>query len=222
MAAHYHVGAMHPFDDGNGRTARALEAFMLRRAGVNEMVMVSLSNYYYEHMDEYLAALSESRSRGHDLTPFLRFALPAVAERCNALAAEIATHNKRVLYREFAQSLFGRLRSPRRRALAERQMRILQVLLEFGPESPSDSLARVLTHYEDLKYPERAFARDLYDLLRLSAVTLSGHRVAADLDWPRKFSDSELLEKYERMPSVSAAGNPAVADLSWLLGRRGR
>ena len=89
MAAHYHVGAMHPFDDGNGRTARALEAFMLRRAGVNDMVMVSLSNYYYEHMEEYLAALYDSRSLGHDLTPFLRIALPAVAERCNALAAEI-------------------------------------------------------------------------------------------------------------------------------------
>lgn len=28
MAAHYHIGAMHPFGDGNGRTARALEAFM--------------------------------------------------------------------------------------------------------------------------------------------------------------------------------------------------
>ena len=222
MAAHYHIGAMHPFDDGNGRAARALEAFMLRRASVNDMVMVSLSNYYYEHMEEYLAALSESRSRGHDLTPFLRFALPAVAERCNALAAEIATHNKRVLYREFAQSLFGRLRNPRRRALAERQLRIIEVLLDSGPESPSDSLARVLTHYEDLKYPERAFARDLYDLLRLSAITLSGNRIAADLDWPRKCSESELLERYERMPSVSSAGNPAVADLSWLLGRRRR
>ena len=219
MASHYHIGAMHPFDDGNGRTARALEAFMLRRAGVNGMVMVSLSNYYYEHMDEYLAALSESRSRGHDLTPFLEFALPAVAERCDALASEIATRNKRVLYREFAQSLFGRLRSPRRRALAERQMRIIEVLLDSGPESPSDSLARVLTHYEDLKYPERAFARDIYDLLRLSAITLSGNRIAADLDWPQKFSESGLLERYERMPSASSAGHPAVADLSWLLGR---
>ena len=148
MAAHYHIGAMHPFDDGNGRTARALEAFMLRKAGVNDMVMVSLSNYYYEHMDEYLAALSESRSRGHDLTPFLRFALPAVAERCDMLAEEIATHNKRVLYREFAQSLFGRLRSPRRRALAERQLRIIEALLEFGPVTLAGLLDRVWMHYE--------------------------------------------------------------------------
>ena len=76
MAAHYHIGAMHPFDDGNGRTARALEAFMLRRQAVNDMVMVSLSNYYYEHRQEYLAALYDSRQSGHDLTPFLTFALP--------------------------------------------------------------------------------------------------------------------------------------------------
>ena len=109
MAAHYHIGAMHPFDDGNGRTARALEAFMLRQAGVNDMVMVSLSNYYYEHRQEYLAALYDSRQSGHDLTPFLTFALPAITERCNALADEIVTHNKRLLYREFAHSLFGLL-----------------------------------------------------------------------------------------------------------------
>ena len=220
MAAHYHVGAMHPFDDGNGRTARALEAFMLRRAGVNDVVMVSLSNYYYEHMQEYLAALYDSRSRGHDLTPFLEFALPAVAERCDALAAEIATHNKRVLYREFAQSLFGRLRSPRRRALAERQMGIIEVLLDSGPVSPSDSWDRVLRYYSDLKHPERALARDLNELLHLSAITLMGNLISADLDWPRKFSESELLERYERMPSASSTSHPAMADLSWLLGRR--
>ena len=121
MAAHYHLGAMHPFGDGNGRTARAVEAFMLRQAGVNDRVMVSLSNYYYNHKDEYLGALFESRQSGHDLTPFLRFALPAVAERCNAVAEQILVNHNRLLFREFARSLFGRLRSPRRRVLAERQ-----------------------------------------------------------------------------------------------------
>ena len=220
MASHYHIGAMHPFDDGNGRTARALEAFMLRRAGVNDMVMVSLSNYYYEHMDEYLAALSESRSRGHDLTPFLEFALPAVAERCDALASEIATRNKRVLYREFAQSLFGRLRSPRRRALAERQMRIIEVLLDSESLSLPDLWNRVRSHYANLKYPARAFLRDVRGLIALSAIVYSDRHVTIDLDWPRKFSESGLLERYERMPSAPSAGQPAMAELSQLLGRR--
>ena len=220
MAAHYHLGAMHPFGDGNGRTARALEAFMLREAGVNDMVMVSLSNYYYEHVEEYLAALYDSRNSGHDLTPFLRFALPAVAERCNALATEIVTHNKRLLYREFARSLFGRLRSPRRRALAERQLRIIETLLDSGSMSASDLVQQVWVHYMGLKHPSRALGRDLSGLLSLSAIVVSGDgAVAVDLDWPRQFSESELLERYERMPSAAPI-HPAMAELTRLLGPR--
>ena len=217
LAAHYHLGAMHPFDDGNGRTARALEAFMLRAAGVNDMVMVSLSNYYYEHEGEYRAALYLSRERGHDLTPFLLFALPAVVERCNALAEEIAVRNKRVLYREFAQSLFGRLRSARRRALAERQLRIIDALLDDSPGNVGDFVPQLLMHYRDLKFPERALVRDLNDLIDLSAVVLRDGLFAVNLDWPQQFSQSELLERYERMPSAS--GHPAMAELSQLLGR---
>ena len=220
MAAHYHLGAMHPFDDGNGRTARALEALMLREAGVNDMVMVSLSNYYYEHKDAYLAALYESRTSGHDLTPFLTFALPAVAERCNALADEIVTHNKRLLYREFATSLFGRLRTPRRRALAERQLRIINLLLEAEDLSFDDLVVQAREHYRGLKFPGRALGRDLGGLLSLSAVALSDERIAVNLDWPQKFSESELLERYERMPSAASANHPAMAELSRLLGRR--
>ena len=220
MAVHYHIGAMHPFGDGNGRSARALEAFMLRQAGVNDMVMVSLSNYYYEHQDEYLAALHESRSNGHNLTPFLRFALPAVAERCDTLATEIVTHSKRMLYREFAQSLFGRLRTPRRRALAQRQLQIMNVLLDGSHVELNDLASRVMMYYGTLKHPIRAFARDMVGLINLGAVTYNGGQVSADLDWPQKLSESELLEQYERMPSAVHAQHPAMAELSRLLGRR--
>ena len=220
MAAHYHIGAMHPFDDGNGRTARALEAFMLRRAGVNDMVMVSLSNYYYEHQREYVAALYESRVNGHDLTPFLTFALPAIAERCNALADEIVTHNKRLLYREFARSLFGQLRSPRRRVLAERQLQLMEIMLNTGSWDLVDLVVRASTHYSSLKLPERALFRDLRELIRLSAVSLKDGQVAVDLDWPHKISQSELLDIYERMPSAASASHPAMAELSRLLGRQ--
>ena len=220
LAAHYHIGAMHSFGDGNGRTARALEAFMLRKAGVNDMVMVSLSNYYYEHQEEYLAALYESRARGHDLTPFLTFALHAVAERCNTIADEIVAHNKRTLYREFAHSLFGRLRSPRRRVLAERQLQIMEVLLDGGPLELSDLLVQVREHYTSLKFPIRAVARDLRGLLSLRAVYRDETIIAANLDWPQQFSESELLDLYENLPAAAYSGQPPVAELSRLLGHR--
>lgn len=219
MAAHYHIGAMHPFDDGNGRAARALEAFMLRSADVNNMVMVSLSNYYYERKDEYLAALWESRRSGHDLTPFLMFALPAVADRCNALAERIIANTKRTLYRQFATSLFGRLRSPRRRLLADRQLRILNLLLDGGPLDLPTLTEQAYVHYRHLKFAERALLRDLVGLLDLSAIVFSDERIAVNLDWPQQ-SEAELLERWERMPSATSAEHPAMAELSRLLGRR--
>ena len=89
LATHYHLTAMHPFNDGNGRTARAVEAFMLRQAGINAPIPVNLSDYYYAHREDYFASLYASRQRGHDITPFLEFALPAVTAQCNAVAGEI-------------------------------------------------------------------------------------------------------------------------------------
>ena len=220
MAAHYHIGAMHPFDDGNGRTARALEAFMLREAGVNDMVMVSLSNYYYENQGAYLAALYESRRRGHDLTPFLTFSLPAVTQRCSALVQEVTTHTKRLLFREFAQSLFSKLRSPRRRALAERQLRTLNLLLNAGPLSPEDWVLQAMPYYSSLKHPAKAHGRDIAGLFNLSVLEMQGDRISVNLDWPQQFSESELLERYEKMPSAAGASHPALAELSRMLGRQ--
>ena len=222
LAVHYHIGAMHPFGDGNGRTTRAVESFMLRRAGVSGLVMVSLSNYYYEHKDDYLAALAASRQAEHDLTPFLRFALPAITERCNAAAATIVDHHKRELFRQFSRSLFSKLRSPRRRVLAERQLHILDTLLESGAISNLFNLLdRTVQHYTNLKYPERALIRDMVGLMELGAIRINdAMEIEVNLDWPQQFAESDLLERYETMPAAVSATHPAMAILSQLLGRR--
>jgi len=40
-------GSHAPFLDDNGRTARAVEALMLQRAGLRDALFIALSNYYY-------------------------------------------------------------------------------------------------------------------------------------------------------------------------------
>ena len=54
--------AMHPFLDGNGRTARALEALMLQRTGLRDTLFIAMSNYYYENKTAYLNG-AERRAR---------------------------------------------------------------------------------------------------------------------------------------------------------------
>ena len=220
VAVHYHIGAMHPFGDGNGRTARALEAFMLRRAGVNDVVMVSLSNYYYERKDEYLATLSQSRLNAHDITPFLLFSLRAIIDRCGSLTEEIADNHRRILFREFANSLFGQLRSPRRRVLAERQLQILDTLMESDSTDLINLLSHEMPQYEHLKYPNLALVRDIIGLSELGAISIDvgSNQITLNLDWPQQFSESELLERYENMPTAASTAHPAMAELRRLLG----
>jgi Fic family protein len=114
LAAHYHLAAMHPFLDGNGRTARALEAMMLQRAGLRATSFIAMSNYYYEEKPAYLAALAEVRKRNHDLTPFVQFALRGITIQSRRLLTEIQHHISKELFRNLALQLFGRLKTPRK------------------------------------------------------------------------------------------------------------
>ena len=145
LALHYHFAAMHPFLDGKGRTARALEALALQRTGLKDSLFIAMSNYYYEETNGYLSALAEVRARGHDLTPFLKFALKGVELQCRRLLKEIQTNIRKALFRNIMYDLFKRLRTPRKRVMAERHLEILKLLLEVESITLED-LVRVCSN----------------------------------------------------------------------------
>jgi len=66
MLGHWMVGYIHPYPDGNGRTARFLMNAMLASGGFNWLVI------RVDDRAAYLAAL-EDASVGGDITPFARF-----------------------------------------------------------------------------------------------------------------------------------------------------
>ncbi len=75
-AAHFYLISIHPFGDGNGRTARGLESFLLYKGGINARGFYSLANFYYQHRPEYVGMLDHVRFNSHgDITPFVKFAL---------------------------------------------------------------------------------------------------------------------------------------------------
>ena len=125
------------------------------------------------------------------------------------------------MFRQFAQSLFGQLRSPRRRVLAARQLRLLEALLDAPTLDVMELLHRTAGEYHNLKHPRRAWVRDLISLLEIGAVRMDeNERVALNLDWPQELSESELLHRYENLPSAVSANHPAMGALSQLLHRR--
>lgn len=55
--AHYQFEAIHPFDDGNGRTGRIVNVLMLCEAGLLQLPLLYLSRYIIESKDEYYRLL---------------------------------------------------------------------------------------------------------------------------------------------------------------------
>jgi len=204
---HYHIGAMHPFLDGNGRTARALEALLLNRAELKDTLFVAMSNYYYEEKDAYLAALNEAGSRGHVVTGFLNFALTGLAKQCQRLLVEIRGHIEKSLYREVMGKMYGRLMSTRKRALATRQLEILSDLLERPSPIPVDELYRVLDRqYRPLKAPRQAYARDLAYLIDLEAIDFDDRdgraAVSVRLKWATEVTETEFFRRMDSLPKA--------------------
>jgi Fic family protein len=204
LAVHYHLGAMHPFLDGNGRTARAVEAAMLQKAGLRD-TLIAMSNYYYDEKPAYLKALSDAAAGGHDLTPFLKFGLRGIALQCKRLSAEITREVQKALFRNLMYDLFNRLLSTKKRVIAKRQIEILKLLLD-KEEMPWSELQRALEpYYRGLKTPRKALIRDVGHLLSLRALaherTQDGQSLLRiRLDWPTYITESTFFEVINKLP----------------------
>jgi Fic family protein len=207
IAAHFHLAAMHPFLDGNGRTARALEAMLLARAGLRETTFIAMSNYYYDEKTMYLASLAAVRQAPNDLTPFLRFALRGVELQAKRLLNEIQHQIKRELYRTFTHDLFGRLKTPRRRFIVDRQRHILTTLLSSESMTLIDLVNSTMPKYDGLKSGLKGFIRDVNGLISLGAIKYDrgADLFRINLDWPREMTESEFFERVKTMPIATTA-----------------
>jgi Fic family protein len=207
LALHYHFAAMHPFLDGNGRTARALEALVLQRAGLTDRAFIAMSNYYYDEKPQYLSALSAVRAAGHNLTPFLKFGLRGIRLQCERLTDEIRKHMKKALFRNLMYDLFNRLQGTRKRVIAERQIEILKVMLEVEAIGVSGLFDRMGPSYMRMANRMKTFMRDVNGLLELGAVRVVKSEdqtvtLRANLDWPQQITESEFFLTVKRMPKA--------------------
>jgi len=203
LAAHYHFASMHPFLDGNGRTARALEALMLQKVGLRESLFIAMSNYYYEEKNSYLSTLASVRADNHDLTAFIIFGLKGIAIQCQRLFEEIKKNVSKALFKDVMYKLFIRLESTRKRVIAERQVDILKVLLE-SPQILENLHKKVFHLYKDLKNPTKAFYRDINNLIALRAISYTKnndlYNMFVRLEWATEITESEFFRQSKELP----------------------
>jgi Fic family protein len=80
VMAHLYLAWIHPFGDGNGRTARLVEVQILLCSGLPSPAGQLLSNHYNQTRSEYYRQLQRSSKSGGNIVPFLRYAIEGLRD----------------------------------------------------------------------------------------------------------------------------------------------
>jgi Fic family protein len=176
VVAHLYLAWIHPFGDGNGRTARLVEFFILAGAGIPFPAAHLLSNHYNETRTEYYRQLSMASKSGGEVLPFLNYALRGLVDQLREQSALIKQEQLELFWRDHLHQVLGDSEAGKRK-------RYLVTDLGNSPEPVSKSKlteisVRVLRHY--LGKSEKTLARDMDELARLGLVIKTGDRYRAN------------------------------------------
>lgn len=165
--AHLYVAWVHPFDDGNGRTARLMELQILLAAGVPMPAAHLLSNHYNATRAEYYRQLEvASRSEG-DVVPFLLYAFQGFVDGIRAQVELVWEQQYADRWEQFVYETFGRITSE-----AERRRLSLVLKLSERVEPTARREIPGLSPELGVAYSgtERMLSRDLNTLERLRLI----------------------------------------------------
>lgn len=87
---HYFIGFIHPFFDGNGRTARTLFYFKAMRNQLNYVELLSVSAYLKGHGQQYEKAFQKVKENDYDITYFIDFCLDSMASALKEVQRKVS------------------------------------------------------------------------------------------------------------------------------------
>lgn len=172
IVAHLYLVWIHPFDDGNGRTARLLELQLLLAAGFPTPATQLLSNHYNQTRSEYYRQLHAS-SRTGDPIPFLTYALRGFVDGLGEQLDLMFSWQREDRWEQYVYQQIGELRT-------EADRRRLRLVLEVSRESRANDapIARAnmrwLTPKLSMAYSnktDKTLTRDLNVIRRLELLT---------------------------------------------------
>ncbi len=106
VLAHLYLVWIHPFGDGNGRTARLIEHQLLAAAGVPSPATHLLSNHYNETRTEYYVQLRRSSATANGVMDFLIYSLQGLVDGLQEQVDYIQQQQVTVLWENYVNSRF--------------------------------------------------------------------------------------------------------------------
>jgi Fic family protein len=165
ILAHIYIAWIHPFGDGNGRTARLLEVQILLSSGVPSPAAQLLSNHYNRTRSEYYRHLDIART---DLIAFLSYAIQGFRDELREQIATVRDQQLEIAWINHVHRMFHGLKGfPH-----DRRKRLALALSNTEDPVPFNKLtelsARVALDYKDRTY--RTLLRDVKALQKMNLI----------------------------------------------------
>ncbi len=174
--AHFRFVTIHPFEDGNGRLARALTDMAIAQDDRQRMRSYSLSSQIMAEREAYYEVLERCQKGDGDITEWLLWFLGALARAI--------TRSEMLLSVVLDKAAFWRQHG--HLPLTERQRKVLNRLLDAGRGGFEGGLTT--RKYASMAAVSRATAfREISQLVEWGAITQAvgkGRSVRYDLVWP--------------------------------------
>ena len=168
IVAHLYIAWIHPFGDGNGRTARLVEFQVLIASGVPAPAAHLLSNHFNLTRTEYYRQLDRASKSGGDILPFVTYAVQGLWDGLKAQLNTIWEQQWDITWRNYVHELF-----PDKSGMTQHRRRHL--VLDLSRESGSVPIGsmtginpRITNEYAHKT--RKTLIRDLNELMRLGLI----------------------------------------------------
>ena len=164
--AHQEVAAIHPFNDGNGRTARALATLILYERGYDFRKLFALEDYYNKDRPEYYKAINIGRNyeeRLTDFTPWLEYFVKGFKNEIDAVKARVMCLSLKKVGSELQSQIY----------LDPNQLEIIDFIDQMGKINVKDVI-------DILECPKRTAQLYLQRLKKLKMITQVGKGPASE------------------------------------------
>ncbi|MPZ83178.1 MAG: Fic family protein [Actinophytocola sp.] len=167
ILAHLYLAWIHPFGDGNGRTARLIEFQLLIQAGVPMPAAHLLSDHYNQTRTQYYVELEKTSSKApFPIEQFIRYAMRGFVDELREQINAIRQSQMDVTWEHYIHQRFRN-----QETMAKRRQRalVLDMGKEFIPRSEIRTVSpRIAAAYAGKT--DRAISRDLNALAKMQLV----------------------------------------------------
>ena len=188
IVAHVYIAMIHPFGDGNGRTARLIEFYILLRAGLPDMASHILSNHYNDTRQEYYRQLDQC-VRERELSSFIRYAVLGFRDGLKGVLDIVQANLLEMSWHKFIyDTLDSKKATGKTRAIVKRQ-RTLALLFPVDKWHTPDDLvvsSGILAKLYATLSPA-TLMRDLVELERLELIVKEKGRYKGNIEIMRGY-----------------------------------